>query len=236
MREVHLELAGTVLGERGGRGDALGAADRVDAREHRGVLIEVGHRVDLGAELATPGPRQRRRLGLSCGGACAVDEVELVLDRDHWGEVEPVEPIEHLDEHVTRITEERSPVGLVHRDLQLRHAVGLPRDGHQRVRQRATRSVGVAFIETEAAGLNGTAQHIEGEHGARQHHPRTIDPLDAPAIDPLAAFDRVQIVQEDIEESGIRMPLEKGGQFRKIFAAHAGPAGTGGARRSVRIR
>ena len=62
--EVHLELARAVFGERGRRGDALGAADRVDACEHRGVLVEVGHRIDLGAELPTTGTRQRRRLRL----------------------------------------------------------------------------------------------------------------------------------------------------------------------------
>ena len=147
-----------------------------------------------------------------------------------------METVQHLHQHMPRIAEERSSVGLVHRDLQLRHAIVLPRDGHQCVRQCATGSVGITFIETEAAGLNGAAEHIEGEHGARQHHPRAVDPLDARAIDPLAAFDRVQIVQEDIEEAGVRMPLEKGGEFRKIFAAHAGPADAGGARRCVRIR
>ena len=148
VQEVHLELSRTVFGERGGRGDALRAADRVDAREHGRILVEVGHRVDLGAELATTRARQRRWLRLSGGGALSVHEVELVLDRDHRREVETVELVEHLHEDMSRVAEERPTVGLVHRDLQLRDAIVLPGHRHQRVGQRAAGAVGVALVET----------------------------------------------------------------------------------------
>ena len=220
VQEVHLELSRTVFGERGGRGDALRAADRVDAREHGRILVEVGHRVDLGAELATTRARQRRWLRLSGGGALSVHEVELVLDRDHRREVETVELVEHLHEDMSRVAEERPTVGLVHRDLQLRDTIVLPGHRHQRVGQRTAGAVGVALVEAESGGLHRAAEDIQSEHRPRQQHPRLVDAGDGVAVDAFAALDGVEVVQEDIEEARPGVLCEEGGQFRGVGRSH----------------
>ena len=81
--EIHLVLAGAVLGERRSRGHVLLPARAVDVGQQRRILVEVGHRVDLRAELAPSRERAFRRLRQPVGSALRVHQIELVLDRDH---------------------------------------------------------------------------------------------------------------------------------------------------------
>jgi hypothetical protein len=57
---------------------------------------------------------------------------------------------------------------------------------------------------------------VQGEHGARQQHAVGVEPLQALALDPLAALDRVQVVQKDIDVPHLRISREESVEFRKI--------------------
>lgn len=178
-------------------------------REDVGELVEVSHRVDLRAELATTGDRQRRRLRHAALEPFAIDEVELVLQRDDRREVQAMEAIEHARQHMARVGEEGSTVGLVHRDLDLGDAVALPRHGDERTGQGLAGTIGVALVEPKTARLDGAALDIEREHRTRQRHALGVKSWQRLPLDPLAALDAVEVVQEDVDVPRVGMACEE---------------------------
>jgi hypothetical protein len=239
MLEVHLELSRAVFGEGTGRGKTLKPSHFVDAREDLGEFIEVRHRVDLSPELAPACDRQRRWLRHTPFESRAINEIELVLERDHGCEVETMEAIEHLRQDMSWIREERTTVRLVHRHLNLRDIAALPGHGHQRIGQGLAGSIGVALVEPEAAFLDGAALNVQREHRARKHHAVGVEPLETLPLDAFAALDAVEVVQEDIDVSGVRMALEKPVELGKGThgdSGRLGPNEVSGEGRSIRGR
>ena len=169
MREIHLVLAGAVLGQRRSRRHVLQPARAVDLGQQRRILVEVGHRVDLRAELAAARERALRRLRQSVGSALRVDQVELVLDRDHRRQSERRESRQLILEHAARVAEEALAIVVEHAQLQLRD-VGLPGHGHQRAGDGHAGTIGIAVVEAQAGVLDGAAVDVEREHRAGQRH------------------------------------------------------------------
>ena len=72
-------------------------------------------------------------IGAGLPVALAIHKIKLVFDRHHGRQVQSVEAIEDLDEHVPWIGEEGTAVVLEHRYLQLGEPGWLPGHGDQRV-------------------------------------------------------------------------------------------------------
>ncbi len=164
--------------------------------------------------------RNSRRLRQALGGPFAVDEIELVFDRDDRRQAERRHAFEHGGEYVARITEEGPPVRFVHRNLQLREWVFLPGNPHQAARDGVARAVGVAVVEAETGRLHGAAEDVEREHRSGQQHAAAVGRFDAGAIEPLAAFDRVQVVHEHVEVPRFGVRLEEAREFGAGVAHH----------------
>ena len=100
--------------------------------------------------------------------ALAVDQVELEFDGHHGRQAERGEARDDALEHVPRVAVERRAVVLVHADLHLRDVFAEPGHRHEGAGDRQAHAIGVAFVEAEAGGLHGAAEHVEREHRARQ--------------------------------------------------------------------
>ena len=142
-----------------------------------------------------------------CGSPAAlrsrVDQIELVFDRDDRRESERAQGLELLFEDAARIAEEARAVVFEHAQLHLRDVV-LPRHRHERSGNRHAGTIRVAVIESEAGGLDGAALDVEREHRAGQGHAAREHAGDTRAVDPLAAFDGVQVVHETRRRTGPR--------------------------------
>ena len=220
--QVHLELSRPVFGQHGSGGQLLRACGRIDRREHRRVLVEIGHRVDLRLVLAPAGERLAGRLRAALGRARAVDEVELEFDRHDRGQAARGEAAEQPLEHVARVAVERAAVVLVHGDLHLRHLLAEPRHRHQRAGQRQAQAVGVAFVETEARRLHGAAEHVEREHRCRQQHALPVHALEFLDGDALAARNAHLVRQQQVDVAHLRVLGEPGTGLLEIRCVRHG--------------
>jgi hypothetical protein len=219
VMQVHLELARPVLGQHRAGRQFLRARGIVDGHEQGGVLVELGHRVDLGLVLAPAGQRLARRLRIALGCAFAIDEVELEFHRHHRREAERGEPPEHALERVARVAEEGRAVVLVHRNLHLRDVLAEPRHRRQRPRQGQADAVGVALVEAEARGLHGAAEHVEREHRGRQHQAGAVHAFEFGRRDTLATRDPHEVGQQQVHVTHLRVLREPGAgrlEFREL--------------------
>jgi hypothetical protein len=199
VREVHFVLSRTVFGERGGGRHILQSTDAIDLGEQRGVLVEIRHRVDLGAEFTAARQWAFRRLRLALRIALDIHEVELVFDGHHRRERQVRESRQHIRKQMTRVAEKRRAILFVHRELNLCD-VGLPGHGDQRLGNRHARPICIAVRKPQSRGLDRPAFDVEREHRAGEGHTTFENPRDIAAVDSLAALHRVQIVHERIEE------------------------------------
>ncbi len=175
VMQVHLELPGSVFGERRACGNALRGTCGADVGQHRGVLVHIGHGIDLRAVLAPTGLRQARRLNASCRRAFAIDEIELQFDGDDRRKADAAKSFQDGIQYMARIAIERTAIVVAHRHLHLRDVFVRPRHRQQRARHGNAGAIGVAVVEAETGLLDGEALYVEREHRAGQQEATVVD-------------------------------------------------------------
>ena len=214
--QVDLELAGTVFGQHGARWQLLRACCRTDRGQHRGILVEFRHRVDLRLVLPATGERLAGWLGASVRRALAVHEIEFEFDRHDRAKSQPLEARGDALQRVARVAVERRAIVLVHGDLHLGDVVAEPGHGRQRAGHRQADPIGVTLVETEAGGLHRSAEHVECEHGRRKQQPGTVNALEFVHRHTLAARDAHLVGEQQVDGAHLRVERKPGARLLVI--------------------
>ncbi len=98
VRQVHLELPGAELADRGLGGGAQRLGRAGNPGQHRLESAHDLHVVDLGPVQPPPGLRVHGR-----GRALRVDQVEFELERHHWGQAHGLGAISYTGQHAPRV-------------------------------------------------------------------------------------------------------------------------------------
>ena len=208
--QVDLELAGTVFGEHRARRKLLRPGCGIDRGQHRGVLVQFRHRVDLRPVFPPSGKRLPGRLGTAFRRALAVHEIELEFDGHDRTKPQAAEARGDPRQHVTRVAVERSAVVLVHRDLRLRDVAAEPGHGRKRAGHRQAGAVGIALVEAEAGGLHGSAEYVQREHRPGKQQTVTVNAFEFVHRHALAARDAHLVGQQQVDGTHLRVVRKPG--------------------------
>jgi hypothetical protein len=103
---------------------------------------------------------------------------------------------------------------IVHRDLDLCDAfLATPRHRHQGSCDGQAAAIRVALVEAEARLLDGAAEHVQREHGARQKKAAAVHLRQLSNRNALSARDSAQVGEQHVHKARLRMLLEKRGQL-----------------------
>ena len=234
--EVDLELAGRVLGHRGIRRDALGAACRGDRIGEAAIVVQVFHVVDLRAGVALSGRRVDRRARAAGIVHPLVEQVELQFHRHHRLQSARGVTLQHPLEHLARVGFEHAALCILHAQQQLRGRPWRPRHRPQRARYGAADAVLVADVVAQSRFLHGIAGDVGGDQRHRQAHAVAVDLVQRVAGDALAAQQPVHVGQQQVDLLAVGDGCQGGGIIGRqvgggvVIGAHAGvPGGCGAA-------
>jgi hypothetical protein len=210
MMQIHFELARAIFSQGGAGRYLLCCAAGAYSGEYGGVLVEVGHRIDLRAELAPPCQRQAWRLNAPLGGALDIDEIELEFDCDYRREPQLVKAFQHIGQDAPRIAKKSLAIAFAHRYLYLRYISVRPRYGQQGVCDWQAGTIGVAVIETKVSFFDGHAANIERKHGSWQQESTFVHVRQLIDRYTLAARYSAEIREQDVDEADSGMSAAQG--------------------------
>ena len=132
-------------------------------------------------------PGARGRPDPALPGSARINNVELHFKSHYRPQSKLGESIDHLSQHVARVTKEWLAVMISHADLDLCNIFIHPRRTHERVMNRDTRAIGVAVVESEARGLDCVTEGIHRKDGAGESERAGIHRRQRIEFQPLAA-------------------------------------------------
>ncbi len=196
VAQGEFELPGGIFGNPAFQRQPLFVAGGVEIVEERLEVFHLAQAIDLDVARAVPGDHPARR---HRPPVFQIAEIEFELDRDHRGQPQLAQAVDHLAQHVARVEIVGRAVQLVKAGQELGVVLTQPRRADQRAGDRIDIAVGIAVFPDQPGLLAIAPGNVDHQHRSGQEPPALIDRLHLVLAQPLAARDAADVGEDDVD-------------------------------------
>ena len=203
VAQRQLELPRGIFRNRAFQRDALRVGPGIERVEERPLVVELGQPVNLDIR-----PRDAPRPGdprKPVTTMLRLEQIKFQFDRDHRGQPDRGQPVDHPLQHHPRVEVVRAPVELVETGEKLRRIGPAPRRRHQRARHRPAMAIGIPRLPQQPGLLDIAPGNVGEGDRDRQEPPAFIDRQHFMLTKPLAARHPAHVGEDHVDRVDMRV-------------------------------